>query len=163
MTRLTPLEAAAPAAIEALLDAAFGTDRHQRTAYRLRDGISWLPALSLAAWDEGTLVGTLQSWPVALDDTTPLVLVGPVAVIPARQQEGIGRLMTETILARADADPAIPPQVLIGDPEYYARFFGFAADATAGWTLPGPWERRRLLARTGGRTLPETGMLGPRP
>ncbi len=41
------------------------------------------------------------------------------------------------------------PQVLIGDPEYYGRFFGFAADQTGRWDLPGPFERRRLLARTG--------------
>jgi len=52
--------------------------------------------------------------------------------------------------------------VLIGDPEYYGRHFGFIADQTANWELPGPFERRRLLARTGGRDLPYRGMLGPR-
>ncbi len=36
---------------------------------------------------------------------------------------------------------------MIGDPEYYGRFFGFTADATANWELPGPVERRRLLAK----------------
>jgi predicted N-acetyltransferase YhbS len=50
--------------------------------------------------------------------------------------------------------------VLIGDPEYYGRF-GFTAEATAGWEVPGPVERRRLLARTA-HPLPRHGMLGPR-
>ena len=51
---------------------------------------------------------------------------------------------------------------MIGDPDYYGRFWGFTADATGGWTLPGPFEAHRLLAR--GATpavLPEKGMLGP--
>jgi predicted N-acetyltransferase YhbS len=53
------------------------------------------------------------------------------------------------------------PMAMIGDPEYYGRFFGFTADATAGWDVPGPVERRRLLARNGD-ALPRTGALGPR-
>ena len=51
--------------------------------------------------------------------------------------------------------------MLIGDPEYYGRFFGFSAEATAGWRLPGPVEARRLLAR--GPGVPAgTGAIGPR-
>ena len=51
--------------------------------------------------------------------------------------------------------------LLIGDPEYYGRFFGFTADRTGGWRLPGPFEPHRLLAR--GDTVPDcAGMLGPR-
>jgi predicted N-acetyltransferase YhbS len=41
-----PLGHAAPIEIEQLLDEAFGTDRHQRTAYRLREGVAALPDLS---------------------------------------------------------------------------------------------------------------------
>jgi predicted N-acetyltransferase YhbS len=50
---------------------------------------------------------------------------------------------------------------MIGDPEYYGRFFGFTADATGAWDVPGPVERRRLLARNADG-LPRTGMLAPR-
>ena len=49
---LIPLEAVDPAMIEAVLDRAFGPDRHARTAYRIREGMDWLPGLSLAALDE---------------------------------------------------------------------------------------------------------------
>jgi len=54
------------------------------------------------------------------------------------------------------------PQVMIGDPEYYGRFWGFSAEHTGGWTLPGPWEPRRLLVRcTNPAVLPREGKLGP--
>lgn len=54
--------------------------------------------------------------------------------------------------------------IMIGDPEYYGRFFGFTADATGGWDVPGPVERHRLLARIsrpGG--MPAQGRIIPDP
>lgn len=141
---------AADAAVEAVLDAAFGADRFGRTAYRVRQGTRALPALSVSAWDGAALIGTLQSWPVALATADgarmPLIMVGPVAVLPERQRDGMGRAMMAAMIDAAErqADAAL---MLIGDPEYYGRFFGFAADATGAWTLPGPYEQRRLLAR----------------
>ena len=63
----------------------------------------------------------------------------------------------------AAISPEAPlPQVMIGDPEYYGRFWGFTAEPTAGWSLPGPWDPRRLLVRCDNpAALPEEGMLGP--
>jgi predicted N-acetyltransferase YhbS len=62
-------------------------------------------------------------------------------------------------LAAADAQ-GVPALMLIGDPDYYGRFFGFSAERTADWRLPGPVERHRLLAR--GPGVPDgAGMLGP--
>lgn len=153
---IAPLSHAEPAAVESLLDDAFGVDRHGRTAYRIREGMSAIPALSFAGFDGHSLVGTLQSWPVALGDL-PLVLIGPVAVRPGLQRAGIGRAMMNALLETQVRDPL----VMIGDPEYYGRFFGFSADATQGWTVPGPVERRRLLTRYNAE-LPKTGQLGPR-
>jgi predicted N-acetyltransferase YhbS len=52
--------------------------------------------------------------------------------------------------------------VMIGDPEYYGRFWGFSSNDTAEWSLPGPWDPRRLLVRCDNpATLPRKGMLGP--
>jgi len=154
--RIQPLSTADPPAIEALLDDAFGRDRHTRTAYRIREGTTPIEAMSFAAFDAGRLVGTIQCWPVAVGHA-PLVLVGPVAVARDRQGAGIGRmLMSKLIETAPDA-----PMAMIGDPEYYGRFFGFTADATESWAVPGPVERRRLLARNAA-ALPRTGLLGPR-
>jgi len=163
---LAPLAAVDPGAVDSLLDLAFGADRHGRTAYRLREGVEAIPSLSLAAFEGGRLIATLQSWPIELvqEDgvAEPLILVGPVAVHPDRQRDGIGKMLMAEALRLADAagETAL---LLIGDPEYYDRFFGFKAGPTAGWDVPGPVERRRLLARlTDGRTLPFTGTLRAR-
>ncbi len=166
MITLAPLALADPDAVESLLDAAFGNDRHKRTAYRLREGMDAIPSLSLAAFDGDHLIGTLQSWPIELAQedgvAEPLILVGPVAVRPDRQRDGVGKMLMEETLRRAEAagENAL---LLIGDPEYYDRFFGFIAAPTAGWSVPGPVERHRLLARlTDGRILPHIGTLRAR-
>lgn len=164
---ILPLNSQPEAAIEGLLDAAFGADRHGRTAYRIRMGMPWLPTLSFATVDaDGALIGSLQSWPVALRQADgaqmPLVMVGPVAVDPAHQFGGHGRAMMDAVVAAARAQGS-EPLMMIGDPEYYGRFWGFVADGTAGWDAPGPFEPRRLLALSvDGRPIGGHGMLGPR-
>lgn len=98
----------------------------------------------------GTLCGTIQCWPVALASEigalTPMILVGPVAVAPDAQGQGIGKLLMRAALSAADA-AGHEILIMIGDPDYYERFFGFSAARTQGWDLPGPFERHRLLAR----------------
>jgi predicted N-acetyltransferase YhbS len=164
------LAGTADTAIADLLDAAFGPDRHGRTAYRIRRGMAWLTDLSFAARDDaGALIGVLQSWPVALvtpdGGEVPLVMVGPVAVHPGQQLHGIGRMLMDAMVATADAMPLTTqrPLIMIGDPEYYGRFWGFSADVTGSWEAPGPVEQRRLLARVPlGVDMPVSGILGPR-
>ena len=155
-TMITCLSHTAADAVENLLDAAFGTDRHHRTAYRIRNAMPVLPELSFAAFDGDRLVASLQSWPVAVGNAD-VVLVGPVAVAPDRQRSGLGRKLMGTLI-RAAPDT---PMVMIGDPEYYGHFFGFTAAATGNWHTPGPVERHRLLARNASG-LPASGLLGPR-
>jgi predicted N-acetyltransferase YhbS len=164
LSTLIPLDQVDPASIEHVLDRAFGPDRHGRTAYAIRAGTDWLPALSFAALDEAdTLVGTIQAWPVALavpaGRAHPLIMVGPVAILPERQGQGFGRALMAAQVAAID--PAAPlPQVLIGDASYYGKF-GFV-EAPRGWACPGPWDPARLLARGPNlAVLPREGMLGP--
>lgn len=157
MVELVALHTVSPPAIEALLDAAFGTDRHQKTAYRLRLGSQPIGALSFALLDAQGPIACIQCWPVRITPAR-LVLVGPVAVHPNRQSEGHGsRLMQHMLLAAQKiGDPAM---VMIGDAEYYGRF-GFSAETTSGWHMPGPWEPHRLLARnSAAHPLPATGIL----
>lgn len=163
---LIPLDNVDPALVEGLLDRAFEPGRHKRTAYQVREGTDWLPGLSFAAIDaDEHLVGTIQCWPVALTAPDgrrhPMIMVGPVAVEPSVQGLGYGQaLMTASIAALSPQAPL--PQVMIGDPEYYGRFWGFTNAHTGGWDLPGPFERHRLLARCDNpAVLPAEGMLGP--
>lgn len=164
MIELLPLSTVPAPEIEALLDRAFGPDRFARTAYRVRGTAAAIPALSFAAVEDGRLIGSIQCWPVALtgDDgrVAPMVMVGPVAVDPVRQRDGLGRRLVAASLDAAAQHPSGQAMMLIGDPEYYGRFFGFTADATARWRLPGPVEAHRLLAR--GSAVPAgAGTLGP--
>ncbi|MFC3714163.1 GNAT family N-acetyltransferase [Sphingoaurantiacus capsulatus] len=158
---LHPAGAADSADIDLLLDAAFEPGRHLRTAYKLRQGVTPYADLSLIGRERGRLVGSIQYWPCELWDgerAHALTLLGPVAVAPDLQGTGLGKqLMTES-LAQADA-AGHGVIILIGDPEYYGRF-GFEAAPTAAWAVPGPVERRRLLARLApGVTLPVAGEL----
>ncbi len=158
MTKLLPLSSVHADDVENLLDNAFGADRHQRTAYLLRQGVSVIDHLSYAIVDDKILVGSIQCWRVSVGNT-PLILVGPVAVSPEWQNQGLGHILMNATLDAILPDDA--PMVMIGDPEYYGRF-GFSADATGGWTLPGPWEPSRLLLRNPRMTtLPEAGLVGP--
>jgi predicted N-acetyltransferase YhbS len=164
---IVPLDSQPEAALDALLDAAFGPDRRRRTAYLIRNGMAQLPHLSFGLVDdEDALVGSLQSWPIALTlangSQFPLVMIGPVAVQPALQREGHGRALMAHVVATARAVGS-DPLMLIGDPEYYGRFWGFSQEGTAEWQAPGPVERRRLLALSvDGSVIGGAGMLGPR-
>ncbi len=166
LSKIIPLADVDPALVEALLDAAFEPERRRRTAYKVREGTEFLPGLSFAALDEHDLLaGTIQCWPVALTDPDgrahPMIMTGPVAVLPAQQGRGYGQaLVTASVTA---IDPRAPlPQVMIGDPDYYGRFFGFTNAHTTGWQLPGPFEPHRLLCRTANpAVLPPQGILGP--
>ena len=161
---LWPLNACNDREIEALLDAAFGADRLGRTAYKLRKGTEVLAAMSYCLVDEASaLLGSIQCWPVKITDETgvdyALVLIGPVAVAPSRQNEGLGHMLMNAALDAALLE-GNPPLIMIGDPEYYTRF-GFTAGETSGWRLPGPFEAHRLLLRNDGDyPLPLSGMIG---
>lgn len=166
---IIPLDAVEPDMIEEVLDRAFGAERLARTAYRIRAGMDWLPGLSLAALDANDmLVATIQCWPIGLQSKqgqVPLVMVGPVAVVPERQGEGFGVGLMSAMIAEdarlAAAGQRGLPQVLIGDADYYGRW-GFSATMTGGWRCPGPFEQHRLLARGHGlAAMPVDGMLGP--
>ncbi len=167
MAALIPLSTIDPELVEALLDRAFGSERHARTAYRIRTGMEPLDALCFGALDDADyLVGTIQAWPVALSNREgkphPLVMIGPVAVLPERQGEGFGQaLMAACLAAMASGTLPALPQIMIGDADYYGRW-GFAADPARGWHCPGPYDQARLLVRCDNPAiLPDTGMLGP--
>jgi predicted N-acetyltransferase YhbS len=128
---------------EALLDACFGENRHQRTCQRLRDGRAPAAGLALAAVREGKLVGSVRLWHVSAGGTPALVL-GPLAVEATSRKLGIGAALVNHALAaaRARGHGAV---ILLGDAPYYAQF-GFSDAKTRELSLPGPFERERLLA-----------------
>jgi predicted N-acetyltransferase YhbS len=127
---------------EALLDACFGDNRHTRTCQRLRDGRAPAEGLALSALAQGRLVGTLRLWHVSAGGVPALVL-GPLAVDRACRDLGVGAALMNHALAAAKAR-GHGAVVLLGDAPYYARF-GFSGLKTTELSLPGPFERDRLL------------------
>lgn len=127
---------------EALLDACFGDNRHLRTCQRLRDGRTPAEGLALSAVAEGRLVGTLRLWHVSAGGVPALVL-GPLAVDPSCRDLGVGAALMNHALATAKAR-GHGAVILLGDAPYYARF-GFSGLKTGELSLPGPFERDRLL------------------
>lgn len=130
---------------EALLDAALGPARTLKSSERLRSGRLPAEGLALVAEDgDGRLVGTVRLWNVSAGGR-PALLLGPLAVDEACRGAGVGAALMRLALARAEA-AGHAAVILVGDPEYYARF-GFSGEATTGLVMPGPTERRRFLAR----------------
>jgi predicted N-acetyltransferase YhbS len=127
---------------EALLDACFGVNRHMRTCQRLRDGRPRAEGLALSAVHQGRLVGTLRLWHVSVGGVPALVL-GPLAVDASRRELGLGAALMNRALAAAEVR-GHGAVILLGDAPYYARF-GFSALKTGDISLPGPFERDRLL------------------
>jgi predicted N-acetyltransferase YhbS len=132
---------------EALLDVCFGTKRHARTCQRLRDGRAPAEGLAFSAVHDGRIVGTVRLWHVSAGGV-PALMLGPLAVDPACRKLGVGAaLMThaiESATARGRNTKEFGAIILLGDAPYYARF-GFSALKTAELSLPGPFERERLL------------------
>jgi predicted N-acetyltransferase YhbS len=128
---------------EALLDVCFGASRHARTCQRLRDGRLPAEGLAFAVKHQGRLVGTIRLWHVRAGGQAALLL-GPLAVDPAYRQFGLGAALVRHALAAAQAR-GHGAVILLGDAPYYARF-GFSAAKTGALSLPGPFERDRLLA-----------------
>ncbi|MDU0960198.1 MAG: N-acetyltransferase [Bradyrhizobium sp.] len=127
---------------EALLDACFGDNRHERTCQRLRDGRAPAAGLALSAMRGGVLVGTLRLWHVSAGGRDALML-GPLAVAAEARSLGVGAALMNAALMIA-ASRGHGAVVLLGDAPYYARF-GFDAAKAAELELPGAFERARLL------------------
>jgi predicted N-acetyltransferase YhbS len=127
---------------EALLDACFGVNRLLRTCQRLREGRAPAEGLAFSAVRKGKLVGTVRLWHVSVGGRPALVL-GPLAVDPSCRKLGVGTALMNHALSAAAAR-GHGAVILLGDVAYYARF-GFSAAKTADLSLPGPFERERLL------------------
>ena len=104
-----------------------------------RAGPAWLPALSLVAVTPaaeviGHVLGTRGH--VGQD---PVLALGPLAVRPDRQQNGIGSALMHAVLGAADA-LGEPLAALLGDRAYYRRF-GFELGTVYRITPPRPeWQ-----------------------
>ena len=146
MFRLLPERPEDADAVEMLFDLAFAPGRTALSSYTLREGVAPVAELCTVARDEyDAVVGAVRVWPVRIG-TAGLagLLLGPVAVHPTRQGEGLGAMLMRRTLASAGA-AGWERVLLVGDAPYYARF-GFARAPARGLDFPRPVNPERVLA-----------------
>ena len=127
--------------VEALYDLCFAPGREALSSYRLRDGVRPVAPLCLVLRDGGGIVvGAIRYWPVRVGGADTLLL-GPVAVHPTCQGEGLGGLLISESLAEARR-LGWARVLLVGDAPYYRRF-GF--EKREGVVMPPPTNPDRVL------------------
>lgn len=144
MYTLSPENSADHWEVEALYDLCFAPGRTALSSYRLRESVPPVPTLSHVARDaDGILAGAIRYWPVRVGDAASLLL-GPVAVHPTRQGEGLGRALIDESLRHA-APLGWERVMLVGDAPYYGRF-GFSRLDNV--EMPPPTNPDRVLGRS---------------
>lgn len=126
--------------VEALYDLCFAPGRTALSSYRLRDGVPKVAELCLVLREHGVLAAAIRFWPVRVA-SAPALLLGPVAVHPTRQGEGLGGYLIHESLAEARR-LGWQRVMLVGDAPYYGRF-GFRR--LEGVVMPPPTNPDRVL------------------
>lgn len=130
--------------VEALYDLCFAPGREALSSYRLRDGVDKVARLCLILRDDDkALSAVIRYWPVLVGGH-PTLLLGPVAVHPTHQGEGLGALLIRESLAEA-RKLGWERVLLVGDAPYYRRF-GF--EKREGVEMPPPTNPDRVLGIT---------------
>ena len=130
-------------AIDHLNARTFGPGRFAKSAYRIREEVSHISALSFTARVGTLLVGSVRLSPILIGDTRALLL-GPLTIEPPFRDRGIGQKLIARALEEAKAK-GHHLVVLVGDEPYYGRS-GFKVLPKGQVAMPGPADPARLLA-----------------
>jgi putative acetyltransferase len=117
-------------AVHAVNVSAFETAAEANLVDCLRDQAT--PVISLVADGEGDIVGHIMFSPVALSECAEVNMMGlgPMAVVPERQEKGIGSALVQKGLEECKR-LGIAVVVVLGHPDYYPRF-GFSPSSEFG-------------------------------
>jgi putative acetyltransferase len=126
---------------------AFGQLEEAQLVERVLASPDAVPELEFVADDDGAVVGHLlfsHAAVLAEDGPRQVLALGPLAVRPDRQRQGIGIALTEAGLAAADAlgEPLV---VVLGHRTYYPRF-GFVRSDELGITPPPEYPQSDFFA-----------------
>lgn len=131
------------AAIALVNRLAFGRDDEARLVDKLRAWAGFLAPLSLVAVDGSTVAGHILFSPVTIHTPSgphTALGLGPMAVRPDRQRQGVGSLLVCEGLAacrrwRVHDSIEIPAVVVVGHAGFYPRF-GFSSARAYGLEPP---------------------------
>ncbi len=109
----------------------------------------------------GEVVGHVLVTPVRVttdQEEEQLLGLGPVAVLPEYQGQGVGTLLIESCLERL-RDSGVAGVVVVGDPAYYARFGFIAADRWGlRWETDAPADHFMALELSAGKLAGKCGV-----
>ena len=112
---------------------AMGCDEHL-LVHKLRTCAAFIPGLSFVALKDGRIVGHIIYSLAKITDETgadhQVISFGPLSVLPALQNQGIGKALVEHSI-KAAADMGCRAILIYGYPAYYSRF-GFEEAKTFG-------------------------------
>ena len=128
--------------VEALNAESFGPGRFAKSAYRLREGVDPVAALSFVAMENGILRGSVRFWPISVGGHEELLL-GPLAVQTGQRGRGIGIALMQAGIEAAQQGPW-RGILLVGDEPYYAKV-GFSRLPPGRVKFPGPVDQNRIL------------------
>ncbi|MDO4269444.1 MAG: N-acetyltransferase [Eubacteriales bacterium] len=101
-----------------------GCDEHL-ILHRLRAHADFIPELSVVALDGGTIAGHAAYSRAAIVQKDgarfPIIILGPLSVLPAYQKQGVGSALLRHTLARAK-ETGFAGCAVCGWPDYYPRF-----------------------------------------
>jgi putative acetyltransferase len=124
------------AAVRDLNRQAFGQDQESNIVDALRANGAAL--LSLVATVKDQVVGHIMYSPISVGDNVMGAALGPMAVLPEFQRQGIGSKLIE-VGNRKLKDAGCPFIIVVGHADYYPRF-GFRSASKHGikceWQVP---------------------------
>lgn len=129
------------AAVDALMDAAFGPGRFAKTAERVRERSSPWRAGSRLAFAGDVLVGACRLWRVQAGGRA--LFLGPIAVSSTFRSGGLGRRLVAACEAAAVA-ASHPAIILIGERSFFGPL-GYETLPAGRIDLPGPGVGGKLL------------------
>lgn len=148
------------ARIHAVHARAFPTDLEARLVDALRD--AGAVVISRVAVIAGAIVGHVLLSPVRPErggSTASVLGLAPIGVVPEYQRQGVGSMLMRSALDRARAR-RVGAVVLVGEPDYYARF-GFVAAKRYGLRCkwPGTDEAFMVLELVSGALAGSSGLV----
>ena len=131
--------------VEQLLDLVFTPRRKLLSSYQLRSLGNKVNNLSYVIKDSSNrVVGSIRFWNIKIDGHGSRgLLLGPLAVHPIYQSEGLGEKLVLNSIEQASADNW-NWVILVGDVDYYSKF-GFSRKLTRGISLGDGLDDTRLL------------------
>ena len=131
--------------VEQLLDLVFTPKRKLLSSYQLRGPANKVNKLSYVIKDlSNSAVGSIRFWNIRIDGHGSRgLLLGPLAIHPIYQSEGLGEKLVLNSIEQASADNW-NWVILVGDVDYYSKF-GFSKEATRGISLGYGLDDTRLL------------------